>query len=70
MVTKNELGQIDGNGWILVWDCGDRWQFAVFVLKDFSVSACFSLIGDVLMKMQSGDKMFLSALTPPIYWHI
>jgi hypothetical protein len=27
MVTKNEVDQKDSNsiGWVLVWDCGDRW---------------------------------------------
>jgi hypothetical protein len=23
IVTKNEVGQKDDNGWVLVWDCGD-----------------------------------------------
>jgi hypothetical protein len=28
------------------------------------------LIGDVLTNRESGDKMFLSAITAPIYWRI
>jgi hypothetical protein len=27
-VDSNEKCQKDGNVWVLVWDCGDRWLFA------------------------------------------
>jgi hypothetical protein len=29
MVTKNEVDQKDSFGWVLVWDCGDGWVFAI-----------------------------------------
>ncbi len=39
-VTKNEVGQKDGNGWVLVWHCGDRWLLITwtgsFVLEKIS----------------------------------
>jgi hypothetical protein len=27
--NEKEVGQKNGIGWVLVWDCGDRWLFAI-----------------------------------------
>ncbi len=54
-----------------VWDCGDRWLFGIWTccVKNLRVFqfpfATAKLTGEVLTKRQSGDNIFLSAITPP-----
>jgi hypothetical protein len=65
--------QKHGSGWVLVWDPGDQWLFAIRTCS-FLVKHLFpyplapaQLIGDFMTNRQSGNKMFLSAITAPIY---
>ncbi len=72
MVAKNEVGREGDHHWDSVWDCGDRGLFAIWTCH-FCVKNIFpfplatgKLTGDVLTNRQSGTKLFLSAITPPI----
>ncbi len=72
MVTKNVGGREGHINSALVWHCDDRGLYAIWTCR-FSVNNLFPfplatalLIGDVTMNKQSGVKMFLSAITPPI----
>ncbi len=72
MVTKNEGGREGHINSASVWHCGDRGLYVIWTCR-FSVNNLFPfplatalLLGDVMMNRQSGVKMFLSALTPPI----
>jgi hypothetical protein len=48
----------------------ERVVFVQTIYFRFRMLHTAQLISDILSKRQSGDKMFLSVITAPIYWRI